>query len=106
MGADGRGALDIDIQDHILALAQLAQNFGFEGPVTVAVNSGVFEKIPGLDALEEGGRIEEKIIYSVLFGRPGGPGSASDSTGDVRAHGQQLLAKGGFAAAGWGGDDD
>jgi hypothetical protein len=43
-GADGRGALHVDVEQHVAALAELVQHFGLGRAVTVVKYTSVFQK--------------------------------------------------------------
>ena len=51
--ADRRSALHIHTEQNVFALAQFAQHFRFQRAIAVAIDGGMFEKVPGLNALKK-----------------------------------------------------
>src|SRR5688572_18491986 len=106
MGANRGGTLNIYVKQDVPAGAQLAEDFGFQCAVAVAINRGVFEEVSRLHALQEGARIEEIIIHAVLLARSRLARSAGNGTRHIWSSGEGLHAQGRFACARGCRDDD
>src|SRR5262249_42758440 len=65
------GALNIDIQDHILARVELLMNKRAGGAVELAVELRPLQKCAALDHAQECRSIRERIIDTVPFALPG-----------------------------------
>lgn len=73
-----RCALDVDIHDHIGAVVEEIEDFGFERSVEIAMDFGEFEEVTsgdfGLELLVG----EEVVIEAVDFAWARGAGGARD----------------------------
>src|SRR5207249_6803279 len=66
-GANRGGALDIDIEQEVRALAQFSQHLGFQSAVAVSIDSRMFEEIACLNAFQKRSRIQKVIIHAILL---------------------------------------
>src|SRR6266404_8064579 len=104
--ANGGGSLNINIQEHVMPLAQFSENLRFESAVAVPKNGGVFKKVSRLDASEKCFRTEEIVIHSFFLARPRRARGAGDGPCQVGPGREQLFAQGRLARAGGRRDDD
>lgn len=104
-GADLGSALDVDVEEHIDAAAQVVVNVGFQGAIPAVVDAGVFEELATFDAAEEVGFGEEEVIAAIDLAGAGLAGGAGDGK-DGLTRGAGGAAEGGLAGAGGTGDND
>ncbi len=103
--AYGRGALDVDVEQHIGAVDQRLLYRGLERPVVIAVDERVLKHVAVADPAEKILFREKMIIDAVDFARPGRPRGARDGIDEI-GRGPQVFAERGLAGAGGGGDDE
>lgn len=95
--ADLSSALDVDIEQDVVALTEKVFGGAAACPIVVVVNTGPFEKSFALDHLLEGVFGDKVVVDAVLFvvsGRAGGVGDGESVAGRGV---QKRLAKGGFS---------
>jgi len=98
-GADLGRALHIDVHHDIFAVLEKREHLGFESPVVMPMDLGVFEEVPGGSFTAEFFGGEEEVFPPVGFAGAGSSGRA----GNRKAHLPLLRkgpAKGALAGAG------
>ena len=98
------GALDLDIQDHILTGVHGGVHVLFGGAVEVAYVFGILQKLAVLDPLAEGLRLDEMVFHAVSFAGTGGTGGGGDGKIQIIAALEQRVENGALSHAGGAGD--
>ena len=105
-GAEGGGALDVDVEEDVVGLVEEGEEVALAGAVEVVVDAGVLEEFTGGEGGFELGGGEEVVVEAVALAGAGGAGGAGDEAAGAGSGGEELVAKGGFAGAGGAGEDE
>lgn len=76
--ADLPGALEVDLQEHRLALGEAFLDGPAGGAVAVPGELGPFEELPFGDEPVETGVVDEEVLHTIGLTRAGGPGGHRD----------------------------
>jgi hypothetical protein len=105
-GADGGGALDVDVEEDVVVEVEEGEDVALAGAVEAVVDAGVLEEFAGGEGGFELGGGEEVVVNAVAFAGAGGAAGAGDNAAGAGGGGEELVAEGGFAGAGGAGDDE
>src|SRR5258706_13625820 len=103
--ADLEGPLNVDFEQDIASLGEVAEDGGFGGAVIFAINFGIFEEFIAVEAFEEFVFGDEFVAFSHLVARPLVAGGGGDGVSDMEELGE-AARDGGFADAGGAAEDD
>ncbi len=93
------GALPVDLQNQVMTFVQRLLQTALRGPVHIAEDFSLFEKIAVLDHAHEFGAIDEVVVHAVHFARTHGPGGVGHRHADLRLSVDQGVDQAGLARA-------
>ena len=91
------GALPVDLEHDVAALAQAPGDLLARSAVAVAVHMGALEELARRLAARELGIVDEEILAPMLLARPGRPRGAGYRERDRFVPGEKAAHEGGFA---------
>ena len=105
-GADGGGALNVELDENVHALAEGVFNLLLGNSVPVAVDFGAFQELFAFPHVLEFFPVEEEVVDAVSLGAAAGAGGGGDDEVPGPVEFSHILEDGVFADAGGAGHDD